>query len=222
MRSGSSIRSAIWLASTRSRSTCSSRSCSCSSSSLVRERAPRRVLATVSVALVRDGRAGNPRLRAVRTRDPRAPRRVPRRAARCSCSAPCTGSCSSCVCREVDASPPPSPSDCRGSPPVTRDAAIRSAVADRTGTGCARLGPCGSTSSTAPTSCSASSSRRGPVTRRRRRRGRCGRARSSTSVLGMLEEGATHVGVATDHVIESFRNDLWAELQDRRRASIRC
>src|SRR5215510_11953629 len=30
-----------------------------------------------------------------------------------------------------------------------------------------------------------------------------------TSVLGMLEEGATHLGVATDHVIESFRNDLW-------------
>jgi 5'-3' exonuclease len=29
------------------------------------------------------------------------------------------------------------------------------------------------------------------------------------SVLGMLAEGATHVGVATDHVIESFRNDLW-------------
>ncbi len=29
------------------------------------------------------------------------------------------------------------------------------------------------------------------------------------SVLGMLTEGATHVGVATDHVIESFRNDLW-------------
>lgn len=29
------------------------------------------------------------------------------------------------------------------------------------------------------------------------------------SVLGMLGEGATHVGVATDHVIESFRNDLW-------------
>ena len=29
------------------------------------------------------------------------------------------------------------------------------------------------------------------------------------SVLGMLEQGATHVGVATDHVIESFRNDLW-------------
>jgi len=30
-----------------------------------------------------------------------------------------------------------------------------------------------------------------------------------TSVLTMLEEGATHLGVATDHVIESFRNDLW-------------
>src|SRR5438309_4093400 len=29
------------------------------------------------------------------------------------------------------------------------------------------------------------------------------------SIIGMLEEGATHVGVATDHVIESFRNDLW-------------
>jgi len=31
------------------------------------------------------------------------------------------------------------------------------------------------------------------------------------SVLGMLESGATHVGVATDHVIPSFRNDLWAD-----------
>ena len=30
-----------------------------------------------------------------------------------------------------------------------------------------------------------------------------------TSVVTMLEKGATHVGVATDHVIESFRNDLW-------------
>jgi 5'-3' exonuclease len=29
------------------------------------------------------------------------------------------------------------------------------------------------------------------------------------SVLGMLEGGCTHLGVATDHVIESFRNDLW-------------
>lgn len=29
------------------------------------------------------------------------------------------------------------------------------------------------------------------------------------SVLTMLEEGATHVGVATDHVVESFRNELW-------------
>ena len=28
-------------------------------------------------------------------------------------------------------------------------------------------------------------------------------------VLQMIEEGATHLGVATDHVIESFRNQLW-------------
>jgi 5'-3' exonuclease len=30
------------------------------------------------------------------------------------------------------------------------------------------------------------------------------------AVAKMIEEGATHVGVATDHVIESFRNGLWA------------
>jgi 5'-3' exonuclease len=30
------------------------------------------------------------------------------------------------------------------------------------------------------------------------------------SLLGMLTGGATHIAVATDHVIESFRNDLWA------------
>jgi len=29
------------------------------------------------------------------------------------------------------------------------------------------------------------------------------------TVLAMLGEGVTHLGVATDHVIESFRNDLW-------------
>ena len=29
------------------------------------------------------------------------------------------------------------------------------------------------------------------------------------SIAGMLESGVTHLGVATDHVIESFRNDLW-------------
>jgi 5'-3' exonuclease len=29
------------------------------------------------------------------------------------------------------------------------------------------------------------------------------------TVVGMLADGATHVGVATDHVIESFRNALW-------------
>jgi 5'-3' exonuclease len=30
------------------------------------------------------------------------------------------------------------------------------------------------------------------------------------TILQMIEGGATHIGVATDHVIESFRNDLWA------------
>ena len=29
-------------------------------------------------------------------------------------------------------------------------------------------------------------------------------------VLRMIEDGATHLGVATDHVIESFRNELWS------------
>src|SRR4051812_42363928 len=29
------------------------------------------------------------------------------------------------------------------------------------------------------------------------------------SILGMINGGATHVAVATDHVIESFRNHLW-------------
>jgi 5'-3' exonuclease len=32
-----------------------------------------------------------------------------------------------------------------------------------------------------------------------------------TTVLEMIEQGATHVGVATDHVIESFRNRMWRD-----------
>ena len=32
--------------------------------------------------------------------------------------------------------------------------------------------------------------------------------------LNMLEQGATHVGVATDHVIESWRNDVWPTYKD--------
>src|SRR6266849_3233338 len=31
------------------------------------------------------------------------------------------------------------------------------------------------------------------------------------SVLGMIRDGATHIAVATDHVIESFRNELWPD-----------
>jgi len=42
-----------------------------------------------------------------------------------------------------------------------------------------------------------------------------GAARATVgSVLRMLEDGATHVAVATDHVIESFRNDLWPGYKD--------
>ena len=31
------------------------------------------------------------------------------------------------------------------------------------------------------------------------------------TVLGMIDDGCRHLGVATDHVIESFRNELWDE-----------
>jgi hypothetical protein len=31
------------------------------------------------------------------------------------------------------------------------------------------------------------------------------------SILGMISGGATHIGVATDLIIESFRNRLWPE-----------
>src|SRR6476469_4229969 len=48
--------------------------------------------------------------------------------------------------------------------------------------------------------------RRGGITDRKRYGAATGVLHT---VLQMLEKGATHVGVATDHVIESFRNDLW-------------
>jgi len=32
-----------------------------------------------------------------------------------------------------------------------------------------------------------------------------------SSVLGIIRGGATHIAVATDHVVESFRNELWAD-----------
>ena len=35
-----------------------------------------------------------------------------------------------------------------------------------------------------------------------------------STCLQLLEEGATHIGIATDHVIESFRNDLWPTYKD--------
>src|SRR6266702_1225984 len=36
-----------------------------------------------------------------------------------------------------------------------------------------------------------------------------------SSVLSMIERGATHIGVATDHVVESFRNDLYPGYKTR-------
>lgn len=35
------------------------------------------------------------------------------------------------------------------------------------------------------------------------------------SVLSMIEDGVTHIGVATDHVVESFRNDLYSGYKTR-------
>src|SRR4029078_13508912 len=32
-----------------------------------------------------------------------------------------------------------------------------------------------------------------------------------SSIFAMLEGDATHLGVATDHIVESFRNDLWVD-----------
>jgi 5'-3' exonuclease len=34
------------------------------------------------------------------------------------------------------------------------------------------------------------------------------------SMLQLVEDGATHVGIATDHVIESYRNELWPTYKD--------
>ena len=42
------------------------------------------------------------------------------------------------------------------------------------------------------------------------------------SVLAMLEDDVTHVGVATDHVVESFRNRLWPGYKTGRGSSRRC
>src|SRR6185436_764190 len=51
---------------------------------------------------------------------------------------------------------------------------------------------------------------RGPETKPPERGDRAAVRGVLGTVVQMLEGGATHVGVATDHVIESFRNDLWA------------
>src|SRR5207249_10159189 len=42
------------------------------------------------------------------------------------------------------------------------------------------------------------------------------------AVLEMIEQGATHVGVATDRVIESFRNRLWSDYKTGEGVSLPC
>ena len=42
------------------------------------------------------------------------------------------------------------------------------------------------------------------------------------TVLETIEGGGTHIGVATDHVIESFRNELWDEYKTGDASSRRC
>ena len=42
------------------------------------------------------------------------------------------------------------------------------------------------------------------------------------TVLQMIEPGATHIGVATDHVIESFRNRLGPATRPAPASSLRC
>ena len=40
-----------------------------------------------------------------------------------------------------------------------------------------------------------------------------------TSVLSMIGRGATNIEVGADHVVESFRNDLYPGVQDERRCA---
>ena len=42
------------------------------------------------------------------------------------------------------------------------------------------------------------------------------------TVLQMIENGDTYLGVATDHVIESFRNRLWADYKTSAGIEPRC
>ena len=36
----------------------------------------------------------------------------------------------------------------------------------------------------------------------------------ANSMLSLIEQGATHIGIATDHVITSFRNELYEDYKD--------
>ena len=178
----------------------------------------------------RDGRAGHPRLRAVLQGVPAllVGFHVP---ARSSCSAPCNGSSSSCAYPSIR-----SPRDRRrrassSSPDRTASGPFgprRVQTRSDDGHGClgttraARLPLCRSTSSTAPTSCSASTSRRAPATSTPTASRSAATRAVVGSVLGMLEDGATHLGVATDHVDRVVPQRPLGRLQDGRRASTRA
>ena len=109
----------------------------------VRDRAPRRVLDDGVGRARRDGRAGNPRLRAVRAGHPRAARRLPRRGRGPRVRVGAAGSSSSSACPTPDATSRPhaharmrGSTATRGAPDAERSSAVRGTGAGRC---CARL-----------------------------------------------------------------------------------
>jgi hypothetical protein len=43
-----------------------------------------------------------------------------------------------------------------------------------------------------------------------------------STVVQLIDDGGTHVGVATDHIIESFRNTMWAVTKAARALNAHC
>ena len=195
-------------------------SCSCSCVVLVHDRAPRRVLTTVSVvlaAMVAQGILGY-----VQYAQGIPELLVGFHVAGAVLVFGSVHGSSSRLRVPVDPVAARSSADARArarliGPPVARSGRGASEHGPTTGTvvserrGLRGSRPCTCTSSTAPTSCSGSTSRRGPATSTPTASRSAATRAVVTIVLGMLEDGATHLGVATDHVIESFRNDLWAD-----------
>ena len=78
------------------------------------------------------------------------------------------------------------------------------------GVGWVRLRGCACISSTGPTNCSGSTSAARHATGGASEPGPYAATIGVLgSTLALVEDGATHIGVASDHIIESFRNDLW-------------